>query len=268
MNAFRQDWAQQLLDVLYENEYHAGFEEVCPFCDSSQLATYRCKDCFHGRPKCKNCMVGEHEKNPFHRVERWTGAYLEKLFMSDLGLIIYLGHSGERCCKAQAPVKTTIVHTNGIQVSQVLYCECNGPNDFGNCKASKAVQLLHNGLYAASFKRPQTAFSVAVFKQFHHMSMQSKVTAHDFYAGLRRYTNFGFHSDSKDRYREFMISERQYSFLRNLRWSHRRADESLSAGSLALECPACPQPDMNMDPNWRSCDKDLMCAHLPFVSFT
>ena len=57
--------------------------------------------------------------------------------------------------------------------------------------------------------------------------------------------------DSSDRYREFLMAHRQFSFLRQLRWAHQRADEDLKEGSLAIECPACPQPLMNMDPNWR-----------------
>ena len=256
---FKDEWAQQLLDESYCNEFDVNFGQPCTYCSSkdetNDLAYYRCTECFLGAPMCKYCMVSSHCFSPFHRIERWTGTHLEKEFLNNIGLIIYLGHSGQPCSKASFIVETTIVHTSRIQMASISYCGCEGQD-----KATKPrpQQLIRSGLYLASFKRTSSAFSVAVLKQFYHLCTQGKLTAHDFIASLRRLTNYGFLDDSKDCYREFMMAYRQFCFLRSLRWSHRRADKILPEGSLAIECPACPQPKMNMDPIWKNCNKDLM----------
>ena len=259
MKEFKEEWAQRLLDVLHRNEYDKSFGELCKICNSTDrdasLALYQCTECFRATPMCKTCMVSCHACNPFHRIEKWTGSHLEKLFLKDLGLVVYLGHSGKRCSGATSTVTTTVVHTNGIQDCLISYCECETLDV--HTKA-KPLQLLNYGLYPGTFKRTKTAFSVVVLKQFHHLAMQGKLTAHDFCTSLRRLTNYAFKDDSSDRYREFLMAHRQFSFLRQLKWAHRRADEELKEGSLAIECPACPQPLMNMDPNWRECSAVVM----------
>ena len=42
--------------------------------------------------------------------------------------------------------------------------------------------------------------------------------------------------------------------------------EGTSPGELAVLCPACPLPSINLPPNWRSIGKDLKYAR-PFISF-
>lgn len=200
---FKDEWAQRLLEVLYVNEFDVRFAQLCEQCGSTDetdgVALYRCTECFHTTPMCKECIVSIHCANPFHRIEKWTGTHLEKVFLSDLGLVICLGHSGEPCTKRSDAVLTTIVHTNGIQDSLISYCDCDHLDEE---KKSRPLQLLKYGLYSATFKRTQTAFTTAVLKQFHNLAMQGKLTAHDFCASLRRLTNYAFKDDSSDRYRE------------------------------------------------------------------
>ena len=88
--------------------------------------------------------------------------------------------------------------------------------------------------------------------------MQYKISPHDFFWALHCSTMYGFSEDSKDRYREFMLVERQFNFLQDLRWNHMGADEVLPVGSLVLNCPACLQPNVNMDPLWMLCVAALM----------
>lgn len=35
-------------------------------------------------------------------------------------------------------------------------------------------------------------------------------------------------------------------------------------GQLAVECPACPQPDRNLPSDWRSAPKESQYVSLPF----
>ena len=52
------------------------------------------------------------------------------------------------------------------------------------------------------------------------------------------------------------MSYRQFSYVQAVRRAGERVQEKLPPGSLAVRCPACPQPGINMDPNWRSRPED------------
>jgi hypothetical protein len=41
--------------------------------------------------------------------------------------------------------------------------------------------------------------------------------------------------------------------------------DGTSPGELAVLCPACPIPSINLPPNWQSVGKDLEYVNLPFV---
>ncbi|KAH9829608.1 uncharacterized protein C8Q71DRAFT_863183 [Rhodofomes roseus] len=124
-------------------------------------------------------------------------------------------------------------------------------NKPGHDPVDRPLQLWGAGLWPASFSRPQTAFTVHVLGFFSHLTFQAKTTAHDFYGTLRRITSNAFFEDVKDRYREFMTAHRQFNYVHTLKRFAFDVKKKLEAGCLALRCPACPHPDVNMDPNWR-----------------
>lgn len=250
---------------MYSREYDPGIGQACTYCDPANIkdddrpiAVYRCYDCIQPPPMCKNCMISSHKWNPYHRIEMWSKTHFVKRSLYDLGFVHYLGHFGDKCKFARAPVKTTVVHVNGVQNCLVSYCGCSATTTDDDECSYRPVQLLKSGLYPASFKRTQTAFTIQVLKTFHHLTLQAKLTAFDYYKVIRRLTNNAFFQDCQDRYREFMAAHRQYAFLRALRWNNQRADQPLSSGSLAVLCPACPQLGINMDPNWRNCKEEHM----------
>ncbi|KAK0435653.1 hypothetical protein EV421DRAFT_1892517 [Armillaria borealis] len=74
------------------------------------------------------------------------------------------------------------------------------------------------------------------------LSFMSKVSAYKFYHTLVRLTdNSGMHAPP-DRYQ---------AFLRVLReWRHIRGIQGTKQGELAFRCPACPQPSINLPPDW------------------
>lgn len=49
-----------------------------------------------------------------------------------------------------------------------------------------------------------------------------------------------------------MTACREYRFITAAKRAGCDAKQDMGSGSLAVLCPACPQPDMNMDPNWMS----------------
>ncbi|KAG1901809.1 uncharacterized protein F5891DRAFT_1221428 [Suillus fuscotomentosus] len=107
-----------------------------------------------------------------------------------------------------------IVDKSGVHRLEVRCCEC--PNAM-----SPDIQMFRHRFFPASFNRPKTVM-------FPHLV--------------------------PDRYRELMRVARQWRQLKTMKWhgfSHR--SDNLSTGELALFCPACPQPGINvlLDPSWK-----------------
>lgn len=44
---------------------------------------------------------------------------------------------------------------------------------------------------------------------------------------------------------------REFTFLRSARRANLAPKEELPLGGLAVQCPACPQPGVNMAPDWK-----------------
>ena len=65
---------------------------------------------------------------------------------------------------------------------------------------------------------------------------------------------------SKDRYKTFLRSLREWRHLRMMKRGGRSYDPSgvdgTSPGELAVLCPACPIPSVNLPPDWKSVAKE------------
>jgi hypothetical protein len=99
----------------------------------------------------------------------------------NLGLSVQLGHNGAACPSPvtfEAPL--TVYHTNGAHFVKVSYCQCGGPAG----GYLYPTQLLRATWFPASLTRPRTVFTFAVLKHFHHLTLQGKTTAYDFYNSL------------------------------------------------------------------------------------
>jgi hypothetical protein len=99
----------------------------------------------------------------------------------DLGVCVQLGHNGSPCpAPRHFDTPLTVYHTNGAHMVKVSFCECNEPPGgylFAN-------QLLRSSWFPASLTLPRTAFTFAVLERFHHLTLQGKTTAYDFYNSL------------------------------------------------------------------------------------
>ena len=108
------------------------------------------------------------------------------------------------------------------------------------------------GLYHSTTARTRTAFTFRVLEDFDLSNLEGKVTALKYYDKLKRLTFNAFPHMVPDRYRELMRALRQWRDLA----ARRRAGlpfesgESLKPGGLALFCPACPQPGVNLPEGW------------------
>ncbi|KAG1803116.1 uncharacterized protein BJ212DRAFT_1304681 [Suillus subaureus] len=139
-----------------------------------------------------------------------------------------------------------IVHSTGVYSHSVSWCQCPG------AEKAQHLHLMKARLFPASITCPQSAFTFNVLDNFLIDALECKTSAMSFYQKLRRLTNNAFPDkipDKKDQYRELMI------------WSIEKG-----SGDLALYCPACPQPGINLPTSWRYDYEDMsliigLCNH-------
>ena len=52
------------------------------------------------------CLRKDHRRTPFHRVAHWNGMYWNDSWLRQAGVIVFLGHNGERCTKVDEWIKS------------------------------------------------------------------------------------------------------------------------------------------------------------------
>ncbi|KAK0211960.1 hypothetical protein IW262DRAFT_1301412 [Armillaria fumosa] len=214
----------------------------CDKCGLEQ-GQHRCLSCFDGRMLCRTCIIELHQAMPFHRVEGWTGSYFKKISLGDLGLVIQLGHKLGKTCQIPAIVRSfVVIDVDGIHTVQISFCECTR-----NVEVARYRQLLRSRLWPATTIFPQTAATFRVLNLF-------QVSAYEFYHTLARLSNnTGLHPPP-DRYDAFLRMMREWRHLRALKRFGRGHEpgriEGTQPGELALRCPACPHPHVNLPDGW------------------
>ena len=142
----------------------------------------------------------------------------------------------------------TIVDITGVHHLPMHSCTC------GHSSESTFVQLLRLSLYPCSTERPRTVFTFRLLEDFDLENLETKASAQSFYSKLRRITNNVSPHLVPDRYRELMRVLREWRNLMSLKrmgYGHSpKSGMSPPAGGLALFCPACPQPDVNLPRSW------------------
>lgn len=156
----------------------------------------------------------------------------------------------------------TIVDKSGIHHLPVVKCICGEP-------AEEHVQFLELGLFPSSYELIKTLFTFTVLDDFRLCNLECKTTAYQYYSKLRRLTSPAFPKLVINRYQELRRLSRQF---RNLKlWKiHGRGHEVAEAAEgntetpnaplaepavpypqpLALFCPTCPQPGVNLPNDW------------------
>ncbi|KAG8939355.1 hypothetical protein FRC04_006635 [Tulasnella sp. 424] len=214
---------------------------------------YCCCDCVGGYSFCEECIVSIHDTMPFHRVERWNGLFFEPQAPTtpQIHQLMYLGHNGSRCDAGYAaahwkrPVTSTltVLHVNGYHKLQVQYCNCIGsPEPY--------LQLLRAGLFPATHARPSTAFTFQLLKHFQRFNLASKTAAYDYHKALLHLTDNVLPQSIPSAYHQFVDAIRQWRVLIMLRRAGKQKSTDLQDGELAVACPACPRPGINLPPGW------------------
>jgi hypothetical protein len=158
----------------------------------------------------------------------------------------------------------TVVDWNGVFDLEVVLCVCSKKND-------REELLLHSGLFPSTFKNMKTVFTFSVLDDFLKDNLECKTTAQQYYSKLQSTTSrmfpnlvpvgyirfhlhMGTYEGLQNLYRQLLRASCQWRDLRNrmeqglgLQLEHVAAD-----GALAIFCPACPQPGINLPNGWRT----------------
>ncbi|KAF9522751.1 hypothetical protein CPB83DRAFT_871878 [Crepidotus variabilis] len=146
---------------------------------------------------------------------RWTGSTFKKSSLADIGLEIHLNHA-------------TI------------------PRD---------IQLLHRGLYPASHSSTRTCATFDLLQVLHMFMLTSKLSIYDSYRALERLTDNVGNKFSRKKYRPLLRMTLQRRHLKMLKRGGRGHQlsgvDGTKEGELAIQCPTCPRPGINLPHDWR-----------------
>ncbi|KAF8882382.1 hypothetical protein CPB84DRAFT_1686701, partial [Gymnopilus junonius] len=225
----------------------------CPDCIARGIAApkvpeYRCNQCFLPDLTCKTCCIHHHKVNPLHRIEFWNGTHFVQTSLKSMGLQIQLNHASLYCVNPQpCHASMLVLHTNGIHKVSINFCGCDRA-------LPQHIQLLRRWFYPASQLIVKTCATFELLDLLHKFALTMKSSTYDFYCGLEKMTdNMGLNMP-KTRYRSLFRMNLQWHHLKLLKWGGRVHDpmgiEATVQGQLALQCPSCPYPGINLPEGW------------------
>lgn len=190
----------------------------------------------------------------YHFVKKWTGPHFERVSLRSLGLKLQLNHAGLHCqCPVSSHVDLVVLHTNGIHSVNIQYCGCSRA-------IPQHLQLLRRRLYPGSQITVKTCATFSLLRQFHKLAWTTKASTYDFYRALEKSTcNTGLNTP-KSRYKAFSRIVLQWRHLQMLKWAGRGNDPAgvagTTSGELAVQCPSCPRPGINLPAGWEKASKE------------
>lgn len=185
-------WRARYLSIILECE-HPALTEECQVCHQV-TANIRCLSCQTGYMWCGPCAVTSHIRNPFHRIQQWTGRFYDNITLRDLGYVFNLGHNGAPCSNNMSEYggdwfcdKFAVVHSTGIFVHRLRWCRCNDAS-----LEDRHLQLLRSRIFPSTVIRPQTGFTFDVLDHFLIDALECKTSARSFYQKICRFSNNAF----------------------------------------------------------------------------
>ena len=199
-------------------------------------------------------------------VQKWNGKFFEHVTLKQLGLVVQIGHDNMLCyCPERGHTDFLVIDVNGIHPVSVNFCGCEQ-------RMSHRQQLLRCAWYPSTVHNPKTACTRRVLDHFLRLTWSSKVSVYEYYHMLERLTDntginllmvctivhqFVCHSStSQSWYKAFLHMVRQFRHIKLLKRAGRANEQdgirTTKPGGLAVVCPACPQPEVNLPNNWRN----------------
>ncbi|KAF9491411.1 hypothetical protein BDN71DRAFT_1398408, partial [Pleurotus eryngii] len=215
---------------------------------------YQCIDCIGAGLFCQSCILSQHTSTPLHRIEEWKDSHFAHTSLGSLGLLLKLGHGHTDCgVPGERRKDFCIINISGIHVIDVSFCGCDFiPDD---------IQLLRKHLYPATPSQPRTAFMFDILNTFHLLTLLGKLSAYDFYLAIKHKTDNTGGSEIQSCYNQFLVCMGEFRHIRMLRRTGRGLDplgvSATKPVQCAVECPACPQPGMNLPANWQMASDNI-----------
>ncbi|KAH9037588.1 hypothetical protein EDB84DRAFT_1268706 [Lactarius hengduanensis] len=276
-----EQWLQlrsKYLHILLEMESHPSIPK-CSLCH--EHGDIKCPDCVGAPLFCKSCCVKVHRHSPFHRPLLWTATHYTPVSLHSLGYIICKLGPVKSCRRPPDGVSTapiisdtlfdhpdipldsvdgfpdqtqrepsgnrmlTIVDRSGIFKMEAVFCVCSE-------KDNQDEQLLQSGLFPATFKQIRTLFTFSVLDDFLNDNLECKTTAQQYYSKLQSLTSRMF--PSLNMYKQLLRTSRQWRDLKSRmeQGLGHQSEETAPDGSMAIFCPACPQPGINLPNDWKT----------------
>ncbi|KAI0037647.1 hypothetical protein FA95DRAFT_1506726, partial [Auriscalpium vulgare] len=216
---------------------------------------------------CVPCIVKLHSRNPLHLVEKWNGTTFERTSLATLGLRIQLNHPPDTVCGHRESARSdfVVIHTNGIHTVNLDFCGCGQSSTL-----HRRQQLLRFSWWPATTIDPNTAATFAALKKYHLLSLTGKLTGYDAWRSLELETDNSGTSSLPDRLPAWMVMIREWRHITIMKRGGRGHDETGVAGTadgeLAVQCPACPLPGINLPEDWEAAPRNRAWLYRPIVA--
>ncbi|KAF8176561.1 hypothetical protein BJ912DRAFT_1024344 [Pholiota molesta] len=240
--------------------------DSCASSNCLSAPMYRCTDCQDARMFCSACIVAHHQSLPYHRIQFWNGSFFEKTTLRSLGLHVQLGHVvGTSCPVPVIPHNDefTVIDCDGVHQITLRFCGCLH-------SVHHTAQLLRARLFPSTTTDPRSAATFRVLETFQMLSFNSKVSAFEFYKALEARTDNTGTNFPPDRYHVFLRIVREWRHVRLLKRMGRGHSSSgvkgTKEGECAVLCPACPLPDINLPPDWKTRPQSDQWLYTLFVA--
>ena len=159
----------------------------------------------------------------------------------------------------------TLVHTNGFHSLPVVWCNCPGHMH------DRDLQLLDLHLYPASYDNIKTVPSFACLDDYRLENLECKTSHYQYHNKIRRLTCPSHPQSAPNRYAELCRLSRQWRNLKYRKWFWLLDNFSTKRGTMGLFCAACPQPGINLEPDWKADQDrnpyDRQLSMLPWTNF-
>ncbi|KAL0566187.1 hypothetical protein V5O48_015827 [Marasmius crinis-equi] len=244
---WKENYRDKYLDECLWQEGRGDFAmEGCLDCEARGIkedirlkGVYRCKNCPPDLV-CAQCCVRRHRREPLHQIEHWTNGTFEDSSLAAIGLVWHLNHLSNPCPNPQKVHRQfQIIHTNGIQNVNVLFCGCNRT-------IPHYQQLMRRRIYPSTQGIIRTCASFEVLNLLYMLSLMTKAGTYDLYRTLEKLTNNTGVDVPKSRYRA----------LQPGRGHETDGIANTKEGDLAILCPSCPQPGVNLPDGWEQAPKE------------
>ncbi|PPQ97677.1 LOW QUALITY PROTEIN: hypothetical protein CVT26_001860, partial [Gymnopilus dilepis] len=181
-----------------------------------------------------------------------TGSRFVSVSLKSMGLKVQINHASLQCtnpipCHA-AMLVMLILHSNGIRgCSRAL---------------PQHIQLLPSQLI------PKTCASFELLDLLHKLALTMKVLTYDLYRALEKLMDNTGIRRQRSRYKSLFRIIMQWRHLKLLRWggrAHDPAGVTATLRLLAIRCPSCPYPGINLPDEWEEAPPSSRYLYMMFI---